>query len=117
MGNAFNTATSATPDQSGQSDARLLDTVKRNWALEMDGTAMYQALADRERIPERKTIFQKLSDLERHHAEQWAARLRDLGAEVPITHSGKAHATRVADTPGGMRAIILAIEEEERRDV
>jgi VIT1/CCC1 family predicted Fe2+/Mn2+ transporter len=36
---------------------------------------------------------------------------------VPTSHSGKAHATRVADTPGDMQEIIQAIEAEERRDV
>src|SRR2546430_2504881 len=98
-------------------DLPLIETIQRNWALEMDGAEMYAALAEREKIPERKTIFRKLSDLERHHAEQWAARLRELGGAIPATHSGKAHAIRVAQTPGGMQQIILAIEEEERRDV
>lgn len=78
---------------------------------------MYQALADREHIPERRAIFQRLSGNERRHAEGWAGRLRDLDAPVPTSHSGKEHATRVADTPGGMQQIILAIEAEERRDV
>jgi VIT1/CCC1 family predicted Fe2+/Mn2+ transporter/rubrerythrin len=96
---------------------RLIDTIKRNWALEMDGTAMYCALAEREKMPERKAIFQKLAELEHKHAEQWAQRLRDLGAEVPAMHGGQAHAVRIADTPGGMQKIILAIEQEERRDV
>lgn len=95
----------------------LVPLLQRNWSLEMDGAAMYQALADRERIPERKQIFARLSSLEKHHADQWAERLRELGAEVPATHSGRGHATRVADTPGGMTAIIAAIEAEERRDV
>src|SRR5882762_4090538 len=95
----------------------LLRTIERNWSLEMDGVAMYGALADREKLPERKTIFQKLSDLERKHAGQWAKRIQELGGEAPAMHSGKAHAIRVADTPGGMRAILLAIEQEERRDV
>jgi len=96
---------------------RLIKTIERNWALEMDGVEMYAALAERERIPQRKTIFRTLSEVERHHAEQWAARLRALGGTVPTTHSGKAHAIRVADTPGGLQQIILAIKEEERRDV
>jgi len=91
--------------------------LQSNWVLEMDGSAMYAALAEREKIPERKTIFRKLSELERHHAELWAKRLQEAGGTVPATHSGKAHAIRVADTPGGMQEIILAIEEEERRDV
>jgi VIT1/CCC1 family predicted Fe2+/Mn2+ transporter/rubrerythrin len=104
-------------EQDGKPDPRLVDTIRRNWSLEMDGTAMYQALADREKIPERRRIFEQLARLERHHADQWATRLQQLGAEVPTSHSGMGHATRVADTPGGMQAIIAAIEEEERRDV
>jgi VIT1/CCC1 family predicted Fe2+/Mn2+ transporter/bacterioferritin (cytochrome b1) len=95
----------------------MIETLQHNWSLEMDGADMYAALAGREKIPERKIIFDKLSALERRHAEQWAERLRELGGVVPATHSGKAHATRIADTPGGMQRIILAIEEEERRDV
>ncbi len=95
----------------------LIQTLQGNWALEMDGAEMYSALAEREKIPERRTIFHRLSELERRHADQWSNRLRELGAAVPATHSGKAHATRVADTPGGMQQVILAIEEEERRDV
>src|SRR5437764_3946995 len=81
---------------------RLIRLLQQNWALEMDGTEMYAALAERERIPERRAIFRKLSDLERRHAEQWAALLRARGAEVPASHSGRAHAVRVADTPGGL---------------
>jgi VIT1/CCC1 family predicted Fe2+/Mn2+ transporter/rubrerythrin len=95
----------------------LLRTIARNWSLEMDGAAMYGALADREKLPERKTIFRKLSDLEKKHADQWAKRLKALGGTVPATHSGKAHAIRVADTPGGMQEVLLAIEAEEREDV
>jgi len=52
-----------------------------------------------------------LSDLERKHAEQWAKRLRELGGELPTSHSGKGHATRIAATPGGMQEILQAIEQ------
>ncbi len=100
------------------SDAQhLLERIQKNWSLEMDGADMYGALAERDKIPERKTIFQKLSDLERKHADQWAKRLQELGGEVPTSHSGKAHAIRIADTPGGMQEVLQAIEQEERRDV
>ncbi len=108
----------STPDiRTDQPDERLIRTLQADWSLEMDGEAMYAALAEREKIPERRQIFERLAQLERHHADQWAQRLRDLGAEVPATHSGKWHATRIAHTPGGMQEIILAIEQEERRDV
>ena len=96
---------------------RLTEQLQHNWALEMDGTAMYGALADREKIPERKQIFKTLSELERKHARRWEKRLAELGGDVPEAHSGKAHAVRIADTPGGMQEIIQAIIGEERRDV
>src|SRR5580704_11518571 len=91
------TATEAVP--TGQ---RLVETLQHNWALEMDGVAMYSALAEREKVPERKTIFRKLGETESRHAEQWARRLQELNAPVPTIHSGTGHATRVADTPGGL---------------
>ena len=95
----------------------LVETLQRNWALEMDGEAMYAALADRDRIPERKEIFHRLAALERKHAEQWATRLRELGGAVPTSHPGTAHATRIGHTPGGLQEALIAIEDEERRDV
>jgi VIT1/CCC1 family predicted Fe2+/Mn2+ transporter/rubrerythrin len=106
-------------DRATQDSARkrLIETLQHDWALEMDGVAMYGALADREKIPERKTLFRKLGETEQRHAEQWAKRLQELNASVPTTHSGKGHAVRVADTPGGLQKVVLAIEEEERRDV
>lgn len=96
---------------------RLLGMLQRDWALEMDGVAMYAALAERERLPERKRIFQTLSDLEKKHAERWAKRIQELGGTIPTKHSGQAHAVRVASTQGGMQEILMAIEQEEREDV
>jgi VIT1/CCC1 family predicted Fe2+/Mn2+ transporter len=106
-------------EKSGPSpqNPHLIEMIQHNWALEMDGVAMYGALAEREKVPERKTIFHKLSEIEQRHADQWAKRLQALNAPVPTSHSGKAHAIRIAETPGGLQQIILAIEEEEHRDV
>ncbi|HWD41994.1 MAG TPA: VIT1/CCC1 transporter family protein [Fimbriimonas sp.] len=93
--------------------ATLIKTIQTDWELEMDGVEMYAALAERETIPERKAIFQRLSALEKKHADQWATRLKELGAEVPASHSGTGHAKRT----GAMQDIILAVQSEERRDV
>ncbi len=97
--------------------AELITQLQRNWTLDTDGAAMYKALADRDRIPERRTVFQKLSDLEKKHADQWAQRIRDLGGDVPVLAEGQAHGASVADAPGGMQGKLQAIEAEERRDV
>ncbi|MCA1595027.1 MAG: hypothetical protein LC772_01160, partial [Chloroflexi bacterium] len=103
------------PEKSGVES--LIATVQRNWALEMDGAAMYAGLADRDKIPERKVIFQKLSDLERKHADQWSKRLRELGGSVPTSYAAGAHGSEIATTPGGMQEKLRAIEAEERHDV
>lgn len=99
------------------SQSRLLELIRHNWELEMDGTAMYAALEVRERIPERKQIFRKLSELELKHAKRWAKRIEELGGSEPTEHNGRAHAVRVANTSGGMQEILQAIIGEERRDV
>ena len=117
MSNTLNPAPSAVSTAPKSAAEHFIQTLQGNWALEMDGTEMYTALAEREKIPERRTIFRKLSEVERHHAELWAKRLQEAGGALPASHGGKAHATRVADTPGGMQEIVVTIEEEERRDV
>jgi VIT1/CCC1 family predicted Fe2+/Mn2+ transporter/rubrerythrin len=105
------------PDAAAESQRRLLAILQHDWALEMDGVDMYNALAEREKNPERKTVFRKLGETEQRHAQLWAKRLQELNAPVPASHSGKGHAVRIATTPGDLQQIILAIEAEERRDV
>jgi len=58
-----------------RSSADLISTLQSDWSLEMDGTEMYQALASRERIPERRKIFEALSAIEQKHAERLAKHL------------------------------------------
>jgi len=99
------------------SKERQEEIVAANWSLEMDGVAMYAALAERESIPERKSIFQKLSLLEKKHADMWAKRLADMGAPIPTTRSKTVHSWKDFDSAGGMQEILLRVESEERHDV
>ena len=54
-----------------------------NLKLERDAIQLYVALARIERDPVRATAFRTIADNERRHAEVWARRLRERGAEVP----------------------------------
>ena len=83
----------------------------------MDGVEMYAGLAEREVIRERKQIFQKLGELEKKHADAWAKRLKELGAELPDRRSGQAHLIPDLQSKRPLQEILLAIEAEERRDV
>jgi rubrerythrin len=54
-----------------------------NLKLERDAIALYDALAAIEKDPRRADAFRTIAGNERRHAEIWATKLRDLGAEVP----------------------------------
>jgi vacuolar iron transporter family protein len=98
-------------------DEKTIHAIQSDWSLEMDGVEMYAQLAEREVIPERKLIFQKLSTLEQKHADSWAKRLSELGAPLPERRKGQAHTLPDTFAKRTMREIILQVESEERRDV
>ncbi len=58
---------------------RSLDNLK----LERDAIVLYDALAAIEKDPRRAEAFRRIAGNERRHADIWAAKLRDLGADVP----------------------------------
>ncbi len=59
--------------------AQSLDNLK----LERDAIVLYDALATIEKEPGRAQAFRTIAANERRHAEIWATKLRDLGADVP----------------------------------
>jgi len=59
--------------------AQSLDNLK----LERDAIVLYDALATIDRDPRRAAAFRTIAGNERRHADVWATKLRDLGADVP----------------------------------
>ena len=58
---------------------RSLDNLK----LERDAIVLYDSLATIEKDPRRADAFRRIAGNERRHADIWASKLRDLGANVP----------------------------------
>jgi vacuolar iron transporter family protein len=54
-----------------------------NLKLERDAIVLYDALAGIEKDPRRAEAFHRIASNERRHAEIWANKLRELGADVP----------------------------------
>ncbi|MGZ9275636.1 MAG: VIT1/CCC1 transporter family protein [Candidatus Limnocylindrales bacterium] len=54
-----------------------------NLKLERDAIALYDALAKIEKDPHRAAAFERIAANERRHAEIWATKLTELGADVP----------------------------------
>lgn len=60
---------------------KLITGLRQAWRDEMGSARNYRALAGRETNPEKRTILLRLAEAEDKHAVNWAARLRELGAE------------------------------------
>jgi VIT1/CCC1 family predicted Fe2+/Mn2+ transporter/rubrerythrin len=71
--------------------ATSLDNLK----LERDAIAMYDALAGIERDPHRRAAFERIAGNERRHADIWAAKLEELGADIPPPPRGPRARVRV----------------------
>ena len=54
-----------------------------NLKLERDAIVLYDALAATEKDQRRADAFRRIAGNERRHADIWASKLRDLGADVP----------------------------------
>ena len=87
-----------------------------NWQEEIQASAIYSRLADREADPNRKRVLSELAATEQRHAEKWARRLEELGASVPDPTT--VHLPRSMDLSlrfAPVDAVISHQEAEERR--
>jgi VIT1/CCC1 family predicted Fe2+/Mn2+ transporter len=75
----FVESSSGTLQLTPEERARSLSNLK----LERDAIVLYDQLAEIERDPERASAFRRIAVNERRHADIWASRLAEAGAEVP----------------------------------
>ena len=80
-----------------------------NLKLEQDAIALYDALAAIDKDPRRAAAFRQIAANERHHADIWARRLRELGATVPP--AGASAGARPVHHPRRARARDPAVGE------
>ncbi len=64
-----------------QPDPEDIRRFQANLDDEIDGIAIYRLLAEAERDPDRKSIFEQLADVEERHADVWRQKLREAGVE------------------------------------
>jgi VIT1/CCC1 family predicted Fe2+/Mn2+ transporter/rubrerythrin len=62
-------------------DKQFITGLRLAWRDEMLSARNYRALAQRERNPEKRAILVRMAEAEERHAERWAGRLRELGAD------------------------------------
>jgi vacuolar iron transporter family protein len=108
--------------RSGKSEQKrrrkLLRALELNWQTEMSGFYTYQELARRDSDPIRAEALRQMAEAERQHAEQWAGRIRELGAHVPKYHGrSTGDADSLANRLGGERMALRRLEIDESRAI
>ncbi len=102
----------------GDSNKRLLAMLKANWDAEVSGLHTYNAMADREDDPQRRTAFRCLAEAEKHHADLWAKRILELGGAAPVYRGPEAgEANKFSNRVGGRDLGLRRLELDEARDI
>ncbi len=61
---------------------------RENWQAEVDGAALYRALAEAEGNPQLAEVYRRLATSEEEHAHIWERKLRAAGATLPPPRPG-----------------------------
>jgi len=69
--------------KSGTPSRADVERYRQNYIVEMDGIALYRAMADAEDDEQRAAIFEKLAQNEERHAQRWARLIQSGGGAVP----------------------------------
>jgi predicted membrane protein (TIGR00267 family) len=97
---------------------KLLAALEANWQAEMEGHYTYTALAEKETDPKRRHALNGLAAAEKHHADLWAARIRQLhGLEPVYKGAPTGQAESLAAPSGGADLAYRRLEIDESRDV
>jgi vacuolar iron transporter family protein len=97
---------------------RLLSALEANWQAEMEGFLTYTALSKSETDPHRRNALRGLAMAEQHHADLWAARIKELGGIEPqYTGDPSGQANSLANRVGGPDIVLRRLEIDEGRDI
>ena len=83
---------------------------------EVDGAALYKALADSEANPELAELYRRLGAIEEAHAEFWRGQLKRVGGNTELTPSARARALGWLAKRFGPAFVAPSIAATEARD-
>src|SRR5208283_4470458 len=93
---------------------KLISGLMQAWRDEMASARNYRALAKREPNPEKSAILLRLAKAEDKHAVNWAARLKELGADPgEYRESFAEQARRWALVQSGTDTAVVKLEAME----
>ncbi|MGE5215946.1 MAG: VIT1/CCC1 transporter family protein [Chloroflexota bacterium] len=94
-----------------------VERYRQNYIVEMDGIALYRAMAAVEQDEQRAAIFEKLAKNEERHAQRWAKLIQSGGGAVPV-HKPSARVRMLGWMARrfGTRRVVPIISSLEARD-
>ena len=103
--------------KSGAPSRADVERYRQNYIVEMDGIALYRAMAAAEADEQRVAIFEKLAQNEERHAQRWARLIQAGGGVVP-THkpSARVHLLGWMARRFGTGRVVPIISSMEARD-
>jgi VIT1/CCC1 family predicted Fe2+/Mn2+ transporter/rubrerythrin len=91
-----------------------LATVEKMWRREVEASATYKHLAQRERDPKRRDILLRLAEQEDNHAARWSERILDATGRAPDPEEvkrGLSWFQRISDP----NVVLHRLEQEENK--
>jgi len=91
-----------------------LATVEKMWRREVEASATYKHLAQRERDPKRRDILMRLAEQEDKHAARWSERIADATGRTPDPEEvkrGLSWFQRISDP----NVVLHRLEQEENK--
>ena len=88
-----------------------------NWQKEIDGAALYNALAEAETQTQLAEVYRRLAGSEEKHARVWEKRLEDAGAKIPPRRpSWRARTMRFLAKRFGPSFVLPTVANHEKAD-
>ena len=88
-----------------------------NWQKEIDGTALYYALAEAETRTQLAEVYRRLAASEEKHARVWEKRLEEAGAKIPPRRpSWRARTMRFLAKRFGPSFVLPTVANHEKAD-
>jgi len=98
-------------------DKKDISRYLSNWQKEIDGAALYNALAEAESQAQLAEVYRRLAASEEKHARVWEKRLEDAGARIPpLRPSWRARTMRFLARRFGPSFVLPTVANHEKAD-
>ncbi len=97
--------------------AKVIQALRTAWEREIEAAQLYRALGEAQKDLKKQRIFIRLAESEESHANQFSARIRELGGVVPEAETNPTAAQRLLFKTLGTDAMLRRMEADEEKNI